>query len=250
MVGQAAGHPGRAESAVRRACTGKSVEVVVKTTRSRSLRRTGGAGPERRTGTMGKLPQQDPNRVRERIGAMAINRRGTIRDHADQHAVPEGTDLRSFPPSGDTGLPSAPLPRTGDTGPCTAPLPLEGGAGPRPVLRPPADQRPPADHRSEDDPPPRRAAQSEPAEEDQPPVPEVPSTPSGLPVRVPQANLAPPLRNDEPPTTAEPADEVEEPVRSPAEIQRIMGSYQRGTQRGRSEAAEALGNNAEGEDEQ
>ncbi|MFI6522050.1 hypothetical protein ACIBF1_41340 [Spirillospora sp. NPDC050679] len=241
-VGQASG---RAEPTVQRACTGKAIETAVKATRSCSLRHTGGAGPERRMDTVSK-PPQDSSRVRQRVDAMVMSLQG----YADQHAIPEGTGLRPFPAPGDTDLPFALLPLTGDTGARTAPLPQEGGTGPRPVPRPPADHRSPAGHRPEDGTPPRRAAQSEPAEEDQPPVPEVPSTPSGLPVRVPQANLAPPLRTDEPPTAAEPAGEAEEQVRSPAEIQRIMGSYQRGTQRGRSEAAEALGNNAEGEDEQ
>ncbi|WP_165975995.1 hypothetical protein, partial [Actinomadura rubrisoli] len=76
------------------------------------------------------------------------------------------------------------------------------------------------------------------------------TTPSGLPVRVPQANLAEPLRTDEPVAAEEP-DEQDDPGRSPEEIQRIMGSYQRGTQRGRSDAAEALGTHAaEGEEDQ
>ncbi|WP_243717279.1 sensor histidine kinase [Actinomadura darangshiensis] len=92
--------------------------------------------------------------------------------------------------------------------------------------------------------------------EDQSPVPDNSTTPSGLPVRVPQANLAEPLRADGPAAAQEP-DEPDDPGRSPAEIQRIMGSYQRGTQRGRSDAArsdqsgETLGTNAaEGEADQ
>jgi hypothetical protein len=72
--------------------------------------------------------------------------------------------------------------------------------------------------------------------EDQPAVPDISTTPSGLPVRVPQANLAEPLRADEPVVADEP-EEQEDPGRSPAEIKRIMGSYQRGTRRGRSDAA-------------
>jgi hypothetical protein len=71
-------------------------------------------------------------------------------------------------------------------------------------------------------------------------VPETDSTPSGLPVRVPQANLAPPLRTGEPLAAPEPEAE-EEQARSPAEIQRIMGSYQRGSRQGRSDAARAAG---------
>ncbi|MEW2358157.1 nitrate- and nitrite sensing domain-containing protein [Spirillospora sp. NPDC029432] len=85
--------------------------------------------------------------------------------------------------------------------------------------------------------------------EDLPPVPDIDSTPSGLPVRVPQANLAPPLRTDEPLTEPEPEPEPDQ-GRSPEDILRIMGSYQRGTRRGRSEAARPGTDNAEGEDDQ
>ncbi|QXJ23578.1 nitrate- and nitrite sensing domain-containing protein [Actinomadura graeca] len=86
--------------------------------------------------------------------------------------------------------------------------------------------------------------------EDQSPVPEISTTPSGLPVRVPQANLAEPLRTDEP-VVAEQPDEEDDPGRPPEEIKRIMGSYQRGSRRGRSDAAEAIGDQAaEGEEDQ
>ncbi|WUI00147.1 nitrate- and nitrite sensing domain-containing protein [Spirillospora sp. NBC_00431] len=88
-----------------------------------------------------------------------------------------------------------------------APAPLDGDAGPHPQP------------------------------EDQPPVPDISVTPSGLPVRVPQANLAGPLRADPPAAADVEPDEHDDPGRSPAEIQRIMGSYQRGTRRGRTEAA-------------
>ncbi|MFA1549372.1 sensor histidine kinase [Actinomadura chokoriensis] len=91
--------------------------------------------------------------------------------------------------------------------------------------------------------------------EDKPPVPDISTTPSGLPVRVPQANLAEPLRTDEAADVEQ--DEEEAPVRSPAEIQRIMGSYQRGTRQGRSDAARSEDggtglddNAAEGEEDQ
>ncbi|MGH3244078.1 MAG: sensor histidine kinase [Spirillospora sp.] len=75
--------------------------------------------------------------------------------------------------------------------------------------------------------------------EEQPAVPGGSVTPSGLPVRVPQANLAEPLRTGEPVGAGGggPEDD-DDPGRSPAEIQRIMGAYQRGTRRGRSDAAE------------
>lgn len=86
--------------------------------------------------------------------------------------------------------------------------------------------------------------------EDQPPVTENSITPSGLPVRVPQANLAAPLRTDEPVVAQQPDEHDDDPGRSPEEIQRIMGSYQRGTRLART-AVESLGNEAvEGENEQ
>ncbi|GLW65875.1 hypothetical protein Arub01_41190 [Actinomadura rubrobrunea] len=110
------------------------------------------------------------------------------------------------------------------------------------AARPPHDQAPADDAaRADDDPTPP---------EDQRPVPENASTPSGLPVRVPQANLAPPLREEPAPEDAA-DEEPEDPGRSPEEVLRIMGSYQRGTRRGRDEAARALGTRtAEGEDDQ
>ncbi|MEE6257466.1 nitrate- and nitrite sensing domain-containing protein [Plantactinospora sonchi] len=60
-------------------------------------------------------------------------------------------------------------------------------------------------------------------------------TPSGLPIRVRQANLAPALRHSEQQAEPEPAED-EEP-RSPEEIRRMMSSYQSGTRRGRTDAA-------------
>jgi signal transduction histidine kinase len=57
-------------------------------------------------------------------------------------------------------------------------------------------------------------------------------TPSGLPFRVPQANIAAPLRGEAPVPVEDDEDD-----RSPEEIRKIMGSFQMGTQRGRSEAA-------------
>jgi hypothetical protein len=75
-----------------------------------------------------------------------------------------------------------------------------------------------------------------PEPEDPRPVPELPHTPSGLPFRVPQASLAPPLRNGRPVT--ESRSDGQDPGRSPEEIRRIVGSYQRGTLRGRFDAGE------------
>ncbi|WP_311931756.1 nitrate- and nitrite sensing domain-containing protein [Microbispora sp. H11081] len=61
-------------------------------------------------------------------------------------------------------------------------------------------------------------------------------TPSGLPFRVPQANLAPALAEE---PRREQVDEDED--RSPEDIRSIMGSFQSGTRRGRYEAAKLLG---------
>ncbi|MDW5328964.1 nitrate- and nitrite sensing domain-containing protein [Plantactinospora sp. KLBMP9567] len=60
-------------------------------------------------------------------------------------------------------------------------------------------------------------------------------TPSGLPVRVRQANLAPPLRDGDDRTEPEPAED--HAPRTPEQIRRMMSSYQSGTRRGRSDAA-------------
>ncbi|WP_062346329.1 sensor histidine kinase [Herbidospora yilanensis] len=88
-------------------------------------------------------------------------------------------------------------------------------------------------------------------EQDTPVAPRVPEatvtefTPSGLPFRVPQASIAPSLR-DSVDDLAEPEEEDDE--RSPEEIMRIMGSFQSGTRRGRSDAARKLQQNEEGDD--
>lgn len=74
--------------------------------------------------------------------------------------------------------------------------------------------------------------------ENPPPAPETSYTPGGLPFRVPQANLVPQLRGDGPPPGAEGGQDG---GRSPEEIRKIIGAYRSGTLRGRSEAAEALG---------
>ncbi|AVT37216.1 sensor histidine kinase [Plantactinospora sp. BB1] len=63
-------------------------------------------------------------------------------------------------------------------------------------------------------------------------------TPSGLPVRVRQANLAAPLRDGDDRPEPEPAEE--QAPRTPEQIRRMMSSYQSGTRRGRSDAARPL----------
>ncbi|GAA2371775.1 sensor histidine kinase [Nonomuraea africana] len=58
-------------------------------------------------------------------------------------------------------------------------------------------------------------------------------TPSGLPFRVPQTNLAPALKTED----AAQAQQQDEDERSPEEIRAIMGSFQSGTRLGRTQAA-------------
>jgi hypothetical protein len=73
------------------------------------------------------------------------------------------------------------------------------------------------------------------------------TTPSGLPMRVPQASLAEPLKADPPnadTTDDKPAEETD-PGRSPDEIRRIVGAFQSGTRRGRA-AAETQATESEG----
>jgi hypothetical protein len=64
------------------------------------------------------------------------------------------------------------------------------------------------------------------------PVGPAPSTPEGLPRRVRQASLAPQLRDT-------PVDDQSDtlPLRSPEQVRTIMNALQRGTTRGRMEAA-------------
>jgi hypothetical protein len=62
-------------------------------------------------------------------------------------------------------------------------------------------------------------------------------TSNGLPLRVPQANLAPALRDD---TPTQPDFEEDDDERSPEEIRAMMGSLQSGTRLGRTEAAKML----------
>ncbi|MBB5629025.1 nitrate- and nitrite sensing domain-containing protein [Sphaerisporangium krabiense] len=77
---------------------------------------------------------------------------------------------------------------------------------------------------------PRHAEPRAAADEDAAPT----FTPSGLPRRVAQAHLAPGLRQE---PAAPSAGQQEEDHFSPEEIRRLMGSFQSGTERGRSEAA-------------
>ncbi|MDL4821233.1 sensor histidine kinase [Actinomadura opuntiae] len=214
-----------------------------------------------------ELVVEDSDRVRVPATAAATTRNGleVRRPTAVGAGRSAGTGGTATLTAGGTGpqqQPSGPalvaVPAPASEPPAAEPpahAPAATGGDPEPGL-PDGQDAPPADEpRSHDGDPstPSGAGGGHPdpsQPEDQPPVPDISTTPSGLPVRVPQANLAEPLRTDEPVVAAEP-DEPDDPGRSPEEIQRIMGSYQRGTRQGRSDAAEALGNRAaEGEEGQ
>ncbi len=70
-------------------------------------------------------------------------------------------------------------------------------------------------------------------------------TPGGLPLRVPQANLAPALREEAPAAPPEPERDEDEPT--PEEIRARMGSLQSGTRLGRTEAAKLMDERAGGD---
>ncbi|MET9338756.1 nitrate- and nitrite sensing domain-containing protein [Nonomuraea sp. NPDC003804] len=82
---------------------------------------------------------------------------------------------------------------------------------------------------------------------DLPKSPPAGRTPSGLPLRVPQANLAPALRDEAPATPPSRQDDGDE--RSPEEIRAMMGSLQMGSKLGRSEAAKLMQDDRSGDDE-
>ncbi|MER5421717.1 sensor histidine kinase [Streptosporangium roseum] len=69
------------------------------------------------------------------------------------------------------------------------------------------------------------------------PPPDTSHTPGGLPRRVPQTHLAAPLQDDEPAPAPAPEDDDE---RSPEMIRAAMASFQDGTRRGRSDAAQLV----------
>lgn len=71
------------------------------------------------------------------------------------------------------------------------------------------------------------------------PPPDTSHTPGGLPRRIPQTHLASPLQEGESPAP-EPTPDDGDDDRSPEEIRAAMASFQEGTRRGRSDAADLL----------
>ncbi|MFI7112420.1 nitrate- and nitrite sensing domain-containing protein [Nonomuraea sp. NPDC050227] len=144
-------------------------------------------------------------------------------DPAPRH--PEGDTRPSLPRRTSTGTTLATVARPAEnvrtlTPPRPAPMsaPLHAVATPFPAPAPSPSPEP-----------------EPPAEPEQQPVTEF--TPSGLPFRVPQANLAPALRDD---TPTQPDFEEDDDERSPEEIRAMMGSLQSGTRLGRNEAARLM----------
>ncbi|MFL6054477.1 MAG: ATP-binding protein [Actinoallomurus sp.] len=88
-------------------------------------------------------------------------------------------------------------------------------------------------------PPPRDSPQTVPGEEGGEPTPstEESHTPSGLPIRVPQASIAAPLRTDGPPTAAQDEDRPAGSDRSADNVRRSISGLQAATRRGRADAA-------------
>ncbi|TYK53151.1 HAMP domain-containing protein [Actinomadura decatromicini] len=96
-----------------------------------------------------------------------------------------------------------------------------------------------------------RAAAAPPAKSEPEPEPEKaiitdPATPGGLPVRVPQASLAAPLKEDPPAAAPQPSEDDADATRSPEEVRRLIDSYQKATRRGRADAADKDPDSAEG----
>jgi signal transduction histidine kinase len=89
--------------------------------------------------------------------------------------------------------------------------------------------------------PPPRDSQTVPDEEDGEPTPstEESHTPSGLPIRVPQASIAAPLRTDGPPAAAQDKDRPAGDDRSPENVRRSISGLQAATRRGRADAAKS-----------
>ncbi|MBG0817589.1 nitrate- and nitrite sensing domain-containing protein [Planomonospora sp. ID82291] len=82
------------------------------------------------------------------------------------------------------------------------------------------------------------------------PPPDTSHTPGGLPRRVPQTHLAVPLREDDPLPEQPAEDPGQDDGRSPEEIRAAFSSFQAGTRRGRSDAAQLLagdGGSADGD---
>ncbi|GIH73846.1 hypothetical protein Plo01_02750 [Planobispora longispora] len=142
-------------------------------------------------------------------------------------------------------------------GPIPAPAPVAPVTGPIPApVAPVTGPTPAAVASAGPDPAPRSVPAPAPVTGPDPvpgpapapilPPPDTSHTPGGLPRRVPQTHLAAPLREDEPrPAPRAPEPPAGDDDRSPEEIRAAFSSYQAGTRRGRSDAAQLLGEGGE-----
>ncbi|MFD8526190.1 nitrate- and nitrite sensing domain-containing protein [Streptosporangium canum] len=150
-------------------------------------------------------------------------------------------------PQARTAVSGGPSATTALRGPGTGPEAITGGAGPAGgPFDGPFDRRertieeslraatPPQRQEAA---PPAAGASGDPVSPLPPvmPPPDTSHTPGGLPRRVPQTHLAAPLQDDEPAPAPAPEDDDE---RSPEMIRAAMASFQDGTRRGRSDAAQ------------
>ncbi len=158
-------------------------------------------------------------KLAERYGVQVTLKRSPYKGTTAVVIIP-----RELIEEGESGAPSQSLAVVGATMPeATDPTESQSAERFTPVLVP----SPPAE-------PQTAPATAQVGEQAQPQQPDL--TPSGLPVRVPQASLAAPLR-EEPSTTDEQVED--DPGRSPEEIRRIVGAFQSGTLRGRAASVES-----------
>ncbi|MEV0383645.1 nitrate- and nitrite sensing domain-containing protein [Nonomuraea sp. NPDC050643] len=178
-----------------------------------------------------ELVQLDPTpEPRDGDGRDRLPRRPTSVATATRPSTAE--NVRTLKPARPTSVPAPtplPVPPQLPT-PLPTPLPTSRPA-PAPASQPEPEPSPAPEPRT-----------TEPPAEPERPVAEF--TPSGLPLRVPQASLAPALRDDMP---TQPDLEEDDEERSPEEIRAMMGSLQSGTRLGRSQAAKMLDEQSGGE---
>lgn len=165
-------------------------------------------------------------KLAERYGVQVTLKRSPYKGTTAVVIIP-----RELLEEGESGAPSKSLTVVGATMPEVTD-PMESGGRERftPVLVPSPFEEPLAAPIPDSDAPlPVRQTRNQ--EQDQGEV-----TSSGLPVRVPQASLAPSLRDET--SGGEPPAE-DDPGRSPEEIRRIVGAFQSGTLRGRAASVES-----------
>ncbi|MCD0448445.1 nitrate- and nitrite sensing domain-containing protein [Actinocorallia sp. API 0066] len=156
-------------------------------------------------------------KLAERYGIQVMLKRSPYKGTTAVVIIP-----RELIEEGESGAPSKPLTVVGASMPESTDTPSRNGE----LFSAPALVPPPAP--AVEAPPAVSASSAEDASDPSQ------TTPSGLPVRVPQASLASQLREDPNEAPAE-----DDPGRSPEEIRRIVGAFQSGTLRGRAASVES-----------